>query len=63
VFFATIITLSFLLFLIHPMAARFALRLFGGTPSVWNSAMLIFQTLLLGGHGYALWLSNKSFKR
>ncbi len=63
VFFATIITGSFLLFLVQPMVARLALPLVGGAPSVWNSAMLTYQTLLLGGYGYALWLSNKPLKR
>lgn len=63
VFFATIITGSFLLFLVQPMVARLALPLVGGAPSVWNSAMLTYQTLLLGGYGYALWLSNKPVKR
>lgn len=63
VFFATIITGSFLLFLVQPMVARLALPLVGGAPSVWNSAMLTYQTLLLGGYGYAMWLSNKPLKR
>ena len=63
VYFATIITGSFLLFLVQPMVARLALPLVGGAPSVWNSAMLTYQTLLLGGYGYALWLSNKPVKR
>ena len=63
VFFATIITGSFLLFLVQPMVARLALPLVGGAPSVWNSAMLSYQTLLLGGYGYAMWLSNKPLKR
>lgn len=63
VFFATIITGSFLLFLVQPMVARLALPLVGGAPSVWNSAMLSYQTLLLGGYGYALWLSSQPLKR
>lgn len=63
VFFATIITGSFLLFLVQPMVARLALPLVGGAPSVWNSAMLSYQTLLLGGYGYALWLSKQPLKR
>lgn len=44
---------SFLLFLVQPMVARMALPRLGGAPSVWNSAMLIYQALLLGGYGYA----------
>jgi len=49
---------SFLLFLIQPMIARMALPVLGGAPNVWNSAMLVFQLLLLGGYGYAHALSR-----
>ncbi|MBT0668835.1 fused MFS/spermidine synthase [Novosphingobium profundi] len=44
---------SFLLFLVQPMVARMALPLLGGAPNVWNSAMLVYQALLLGGYAYA----------
>ena len=44
---------SFLLFLVQPMVARMALPRFGGAPAVWNSAMLVYQGLLLGGYAYA----------
>jgi SAM-dependent methyltransferase len=50
---ATILTGSFLLFLVQPMIARMALPLLGGAPAVWNSAMLVYQALLLGGYAYA----------
>jgi hypothetical protein len=49
----TILTGSFLLFLVQPMVARMALPLLGGAPAVWNSAMLVYQALLLGGYAYA----------
>jgi SAM-dependent methyltransferase len=49
----TICVGSFLLFLIQPMIARMALPRLGGAPAVWNSAMLIYQALLLGGYAYA----------
>ncbi|WP_343526790.1 hypothetical protein [Sphingomonas sp.] len=52
-FVATILTGSFLLFLVQPMVARMALPRLGGAPAVWNSAMLIYQALLLGGYAYA----------
>jgi hypothetical protein len=52
-FVATILTGSFLLFLVQPMVARMALPLLGGAPNVWNSAMLVYQALLLAGYGYA----------
>lgn len=52
-FVSVVLTGSFLLFLIQPLVARFALPLLGGAPNVWNSAMLVFQALLLGGYAYA----------
>nr|WP_246346894.1 fused MFS/spermidine synthase [Sphingomonas jinjuensis] len=54
----TILTGSFLLFLVQPMVARMALPRLGGAPAVWNSAMLVYQTLLLGGYAYAHWLGR-----
>ncbi|MBI0474987.1 hypothetical protein D9601_06385 [Sphingomonas sp. MA1305] len=52
-FVATILTGSFLLFLVQPLVARIALPRLGGAPAVWNSAMLVYQTLLLCGYAYA----------
>jgi hypothetical protein len=43
---------SFLLFMMQPMVARMALPRLGGAPAVWNSAMLVYQALLLAGYGY-----------
>lgn len=62
-FVATILTGSFLLFLIQPMVARMALPRLGGAPNVWNSAMLVYQALLLGGYAYAHWLSRWPIRR
>lgn len=44
---------AFLLFLVQPMAARFLLPWFGGSPSVWSACLLFFQTALLAGYVYA----------
>jgi hypothetical protein len=52
-FIGTIFVGSFLLFLVQPMIARMALPRLGGAPAVWNSAMLVYQALLLGGYAYA----------
>ena len=52
-FILTVLTGSFLLFLVQPMVARMALPRLGGAPAVWNSAMLVYQALLLGGYAYA----------
>jgi spermidine synthase len=57
-FVLTILTGSFLLFLVQPMVARMALPRLGGAPAVWNSAMLVYQALLLGGYAYAHWLGR-----
>ena len=58
VFVATILSGSFLLFLVQPMVARMALPRLGGAPAVWNSAMLVYQALLLAGYAYAHWLGR-----
>ena len=52
-FVATVFAGSFLLFLMQPMVARMALPRLGGAPAVWNSAMLVYQALLLAGYAYA----------
>ena len=62
-FTVTILTGSFLLFLVQPMVARMALPRLGGAPNVWNSAMLVYQTLLLGGYYYAHRLSKLPLQR
>jgi SAM-dependent methyltransferase len=62
-FTVVILSGSFLLFLVQPMVARFALPQLGGAPGVWNSAMLVFQVLLLGGYAYAHALSRLPLRR
>jgi hypothetical protein len=57
-FLITILVGSFLLFLTQPMVARMALPRIGGAPAVWNSAMLVYQLLLLGGYAYAHFLAR-----
>ena len=53
---------SFLLFLIQPLFARLVLPVLGGSPSVWNTAMLFYQAALLIGYAYAHALQRLSFK-
>lgn len=50
---ATLLLSALLLFAIQPMFSKMILPLLGGTPQVWNTAMLFFQLLLLGGYAYA----------
>lgn len=59
----TIFVSSFLLFLVQPMIARLALPRFGGAPAVWNSAMLVYQSLLLLGYAYAHQISLLPVRR
>ncbi len=62
-FIPTILIGSLLLFLVQPMIARMALPRLGGAPAVWNSAMLVYQALLLGGYAYAHALGRLSPRR
>jgi hypothetical protein len=59
----TIFVSSALLFSIQPMIAKMLLPLLGGTPAVWNTCMLFFQAVLLGGYAYALLVSRWPLKR
>ncbi|MBN1508097.1 MAG: fused MFS/spermidine synthase [Sedimentisphaerales bacterium] len=49
---------AFLLFAIQPMFTKMILPLLGGTPAVWNTAVMFFQAMLLGGYLYAHLLSR-----
>ena len=62
-FVATILAGSFLLFMVQPLVARMALPRLGGAPAVWNSAMLVYQALLLGGYAYAHALGRLTLRR
>lgn len=44
-----------LLMLVQPLCARQILPALGGTPNVWNTCLVFFQTGLLAGYGYAHW--------
>lgn len=52
-FTATILLSAFLLLLIQPMLSKIILPKLGGSPAVWQTAMMFYQTLLLGGYVYA----------
>src|ERR1041385_1994527 len=53
-FAATLFTSAALLFWVEPMVAKMLLPLLGGTPSVWNTCLLFFQTMLLAGYASPL---------
>lgn len=52
VFAITLFTSAFLLFLVQPVIGKFILPALGGTPQVWNTCMMFFQTVLLTGYFY-----------
>lgn len=53
-FFAVTLFISaFLLFLVQPLVGKMLLPLMGGTPVVWNTCMVFFQAMLLGGYLYS----------
>ena len=52
-FMITIFLSSLLVFSVQPMFAKMVLPLLGGSPGVWNAAMLFFQMMLLIGYIYA----------
>lgn len=52
-FAGTLFCSAFLMFLVEPMIARMVLPLLGGSPSVWNTCLVFFQAMLLGGYAYA----------
>src|SRR6476661_4107334 len=59
----TIFVSSALLFSIQPLIAKMLLPLLGGTPAVWNTCMVFFQAVLLGGYAYALLVSRWPLRR
>jgi hypothetical protein len=59
-FFAiTLFISAFLLFLVQPMIGKLILPRLGGTPQVWNTCMMFFQTVLLAGYAYTHTLTSK----
>ena len=62
-FTATIFVGATLLFLVQPLFAKMVLPLLGGSPSVWNTALVFFQAMLLAGYGYAHWLMRRLGQR
>ena len=47
-----------ILFAMEPMFTKMVLPLMGGTPAVWNTAVMFFQAVLLAGYLYAHLLSR-----
>ncbi|MET0404009.1 MAG: fused MFS/spermidine synthase, partial [Cystobacter sp.] len=49
----TLFLSAFLLFGVQPLAGKYSLPWFGGTPAAWTTCMLFFQVMLLGGYSYS----------
>ena len=56
---ATIFLSAFLLFQVQPLVSKYILPWFGGSPAVWTTCMLFFQSLLFGGYAYAHFVSQR----
>src|SRR5207247_498042 len=52
VYATTIFVTAALLFLVQPMFARMVLPMLGGSPAVWNTALVFYQSALLAGYAY-----------
>ncbi|MCA1684534.1 MAG: hypothetical protein LC745_00825, partial [Planctomycetia bacterium] len=52
-----------LLFAVEPMVARMALPELGGSPEVWTTCVLFFQTALLAGYGFVYATDGLGFGR
>src|SRR5262245_24821715 len=50
---------AFLLFFLEPMFARMVLPKLGGSPAVWNTALVFYQVTLLAGYGYVHWTTTR----
>jgi spermidine synthase len=59
----TIFTSAFLLFQVQPLISKQILPWFGGSPAVWTTAMLFFQSLLCLGYFYAHALASMSSRK
>lgn len=57
-FAATILLGAFLLFQVQPLFGKLVLPWFGGSPAVWTTCLMFFQTVLLAGYAYAHGLSR-----
>ena len=54
---------AFLLFQVQPIIGKYILPWFGGSSSVWTTAILFFELVLLFGYFYAYMLTKLSVKR
>lgn len=58
-FLLTVFLSAFLLFQVQPLISKTILPWFGGSPAVWTTCMLFFQTVLSAGYVYAHLLASR----
>ncbi len=58
-FAGTLFISATLMFILQPMFGKILLPLLGGSPAVWNTCMVFYQTVLFLGYLYAHFLSSK----
>lgn len=58
-FAGTLFISATLMFVLQPMFGKILLPLLGGSPAVWNTCMVFYQTILFLGYLYAHFLSSK----
>ena len=51
---------AWLVFWVQPLSVRGVLPVLGGSPAVWNTAMVFFQAALLGGYALAHLLARRT---
>ncbi|MFI3186631.1 MAG: fused MFS/spermidine synthase [Methylococcaceae bacterium] len=56
-FAATLFTSASLMFVLQPLFGKILLPLLGGSPAVWNTCMVFYQSILFLGYLYAHYLS------
>ncbi len=55
---ATLFISALLMFVLQPLFGKLLLPLLGGSPAVWNTCMVFYQSVLFLGYGYAHVLSG-----
>ena len=58
-FSGTLFISATLMFVLQPMFGKTLLPMLGGSPAVWNTCMVFYQTILFLGYLYAHFLSSK----
>ena len=61
-FAGTLFVSAALMFVLQPLFGKLLLPLLGGSPSVWNTCMVFYQTILFFGYLYAHVLSTRCTK-